>query len=291
MSDRPASRTAVLVCQARAAAHGTVAPERFRDATARSMLREAERVAVDRVRAGGPPPRPWGERVEFEMVRAGADVIVPRTVRIDEAVQSRRTPQLVILGAGLDGRAWRMPELADVDVFEVDHPASQDDKRDRVANLSPVSRTLRFVPVDFATDRLAIALEDAGHDAAAPTGWIWEGVVPYLTRPRVEATMAVIDERSAPGSSLIVNYQSPALSATAGRLVARAMMAAVRRRSPWRAEPWRSLWTPVAMRALLTRHGFAVADDDDLLTLVGQLGTPVRRRRSLRSGRVAIAIR
>lgn len=98
---------------------------------AMALLGESERVAVWRVR-DGVPPHGWAERVEFEMVRASAEVIVPRTVAIDEAVRARLAPQLVIMGAGLDDRAWRMPELDGADVFEIDHPASQRDKRSRV---------------------------------------------------------------------------------------------------------------------------------------------------------------
>jgi O-methyltransferase involved in polyketide biosynthesis len=122
MQAHQASRTAVLVCQGRAAAHQRIAPNRFSDPTAMTMLRDDERVAVEQVRAGT-PPRGWAPRVAFEIVRASAEVIVPRTIAIDEAVRDRPTSQLVILGAGLDGRGWRMTELAGVDVFEVDHPA------------------------------------------------------------------------------------------------------------------------------------------------------------------------
>jgi O-methyltransferase involved in polyketide biosynthesis len=110
-----ASRTAVLVCQGRAAAHGRIAEGRFADPVAMALLRDSERVVVRRVR-DGVPPEGWADRVEFEMVRASAEVIVPRTVAIDDAVRARLAPQLVIMGAGLDDRAWRMPELAGDDV-------------------------------------------------------------------------------------------------------------------------------------------------------------------------------
>jgi methyltransferase (TIGR00027 family) len=255
-----------------------------------ALLRDDERVPVDRVRTGV-PPRGWGERVEFELVRASAEVIVPRTIAIDEAVRTRPAPQLVILGAGLDGRAWRMSELAEVEVYEVDHPASQQDKRDRVGSLPPLARTLRYVPVDFARDRLDVALAAAGHQRSMATTWILEGVVPYLTRKEVTATAEVVGAQSAPGSRVIVNYQSPALSAAVGRLVARAMTTLARRPALWAGEPRRSAWTPTAMRDLLTNHGFTVTRDDGLLTLAGQLPMPVRQRRSLRAGRVAVADR
>jgi methyltransferase (TIGR00027 family) len=285
-----ASRTAVLVCQGRAAAHGRIAQGRFADPVAMALLRDSERVVVRRVREGV-PPRGWAGRVEFEMVRASAEVIVPRTVAIDDAVRARRVPQLVIMGAGLDDRAWRMPELAGVDVFEIDHPASQRDKRSRVGDLRPLAESVRFVPVDFTRDRLDTALAPAGHRSEEVTTWIWEGVVPYLSRAEVAATVQAIGSRSAAGSRLIVNYQSPALSAALGRLVARVMTAAARRRSPWADEPRRSSWTPAAMSQLLAGHGFDLTRDDDLLTLAQGLTTPVRQRRSLQTGRVAIADR
>jgi Leucine carboxyl methyltransferase len=54
-------------------------------------------------------------------------------VAIDDAIRTAASPQVVILGAGLDGRAWRVSELADAIVFEVDHPDSQRMKRERAA--------------------------------------------------------------------------------------------------------------------------------------------------------------
>ncbi len=285
-----ASRTAVLVCQGRAAAHGRIAEGRFADPMAMALLRDDERVAVQRVREGV-PPKGWGERVEFEMVRASAEVIVPRTVAIDDAVRARLLPQLVIIGAGLDDRAWRMPELAGFEVFEVDHPASQRDKRSRVGDLQPLAKSVRFVPVDFTRERLDTALASAGHRHEEATTWIWEGVVPYLNRAEVAATVQAISGRSTAGSRLVVNYQSPALSAAFGRLAARAMTAMARRRSPWADEPRRSSWTPTAMSKLLAGYGFDLNRDDDLLTLAQDLPVPVRQRRSLQTGHVAIADR
>jgi methyltransferase (TIGR00027 family) len=285
-----ASRTAVLVCQGRAVAQGRLAVDRFDDPMAMPLLRDDERSAVEQVRSGV-APRGWGDRMEFEMLRATAEVMVPRTVRIDDAVRERRAPQLVILGAGLDGRAWRMEELAGVDVFEVDHPASQQDKRDRTQRLPPPVESLRFVSVDFTRDRLDVALAAAGHREPVATTWIWEGVVPYLTRVEVEDTMRVVDSRSAPGSRLIVNYQAPALVAGVGRVMARAMARTARRRDPLAQEPRRSSWTPTAMGDLLTGHGFSVGSDRDLLTFAADLGLSVKNRRSVRIGRIAVADR
>jgi methyltransferase (TIGR00027 family) len=283
-----ASRTAVIVCQARAAADGRFATDRFADPVAIALLHSDEQVVVRQVRTGV-PPKTWADRVEFETVRAAADVIVPRTVTIDDAVRARAASQLVILGAGLDDRAWRMPELAGVDVFEVDHPASQADKRDRVGDLRPLARSVRYVPVDFSRDQLAPGLASAGHQTQIATTWIWEGVVTYLRRHEVAATLRAIRERSTDGSRLIVNYQTMTLSTFLGRMIARAMAATARRRSPWTDEPVRSSWTAGTMSNLLATQGFRVSRDENMLAVASDLTMPVRQRQSLRSGRVAIA--
>ncbi|MGV9905864.1 class I SAM-dependent methyltransferase [Streptomyces sp. NPDC003388] len=300
-SGRAASRTAVLVCQGRAAADGRTATDRFADPVAVGLLRAAERAPVEEVRANT-PPEGRRERLVYESVRACAEVVVPRTAAIDAALRARMTGQLVILGAGLDTRAWRLPDLARTDVWEVDHPASQQDKRARLAEaaaalagpaedgrvpdlgLPAVARSVRFTPVDLAVDDLGAALDAAGHEPSAPTTWLWEGVVPYLTRAEVRATVAALAARTAAGSSLVVNYQAPSAKAAAGRLLARVLGASVTA-----GEPWRSLWRPRPMAALLAEHGLRVVSDEDLLTLAHTLGGPVRGRASLRSGRVAVA--
>lgn len=285
---RPASRTAVLVCQARAAADGRIAPGRFADPVAAGLLTAAEQEPVRRVRAGELPDR-WADRVECQTVQAAAEVVVPRTVAIDDAVRAAAAPQVVLLGAGLDGRAWRLAELAAAAVFEVDHPASQQDKRARVGDRPPLAASLAFAPVDLARDELAPALAAAGHRPEERTAWVWEGVLPYLRPVDVATTAAALAGLSAPGSVLVVGYHSPGLSSGAGRLLARGVAAVARRPDPWRDEPFRSSWTPAALRGMLAGDGFTVTADDDLLTLAVLLGTPTRRRTSLRAGRIAVA--
>ncbi|MFI0966564.1 class I SAM-dependent methyltransferase [Streptomyces sp. NPDC021080] len=297
---RAASRTAVLVCQGRAVADGRVAAGRFSDPVAVRLLRAEERVPVDEVRTGV-PPEGWQARSRYESVRACAEVMVPRTVAIDEALRTHVTRQLVILGAGLDTRAWRLPELARTDVWEVDHPASQRDKRARLAEaaqevrglqesgrpaveLPVVARSVRFTPVDFSVDDLGAALDGAGHAPSVPTAWLWEGVVPYLTRDEVRATVAALAARTAPGSVLVVNYQTPSARASVGRLLTRVIGGAITS-----GEPWRSLWKPQQMASLLAEHGLRVVSDHDLQSLTHALGGSAPRRTSLRSGRVALA--
>lgn len=185
------------------------------------------------------------------------------------------------LGAGLDGRAWRMPELRDVSVFEVDHPDSQRDKRARVANLSPMSCDIRFVPVDFEHDALAAALAAAGHDETRPTTWVWEGVIMYLTQADIEATLSVLQRRSASGSRLILAYHVPALRLKViGYLLRRI------------GEPLRSSFRPGQLRSLLRSYGFDVSVDEDLAEAGRALSPKVGRiAERVRHLHVAIATR
>jgi methyltransferase (TIGR00027 family) len=155
-----------------------------------------------------------------------------------------------------------MEALRDVSVFEVDHPRSQELKRERVASLRPVSSDIRFVPVDFERDALSSALASAGHDETRATTWLWEGVVMYLYRRDIEATLATVEQRSAPGSRLLVLYHRPSwLLAPLGLLLRRI------------GEPLRTAFEPEELRALLQTYGFQVTEDEDLGT-VGQRLAP-----------------
>jgi methyltransferase (TIGR00027 family) len=272
------SRTAVMVCMARAVAHGAPGVGKFSDPTALALLPEADRVVAERFHAE-PQPHGFRARARRTMLERRSTMMVVRTVAIDDAVRGALAPQIVILGAGLDGRAWRMPELANSVVFEVDHPDSQRDKRERVGALSQAAREVRFVPVDFTRDRLGPALEAAGHDPARPTTWIWEGVVMYLTPADIETTLDVLRQRSAAQSRLIVAYFCPALMLKlVGFVVARL------------GEPLRSAFKPEAWRALLAQHGFRVLDDRNLPELANGFGASVvRATRPLRHLRISIA--
>ncbi len=276
------------MCQGRAVADGRIAPGRFHDPVSALLLRADERVVVEQVRRNI-RPTDWRQRLAVERVEACAEGMVPRTVSIDDAIRSAGTRQLVLLGAGLDGRPWRMPELRDTVLYAVDHPASQADLLDRCPELEMTVARLEFVAVDLAGDGLGPALVAAGHDSRERTTWVWEGVVPYLTEHEVEATIAAVAARSAPGSTLVVNYQERSRLMTIGRRLSGLVSRVLGVDDPLAAEPWRSLWTPSTMAALLARHRFVVHRDENLLTTASRMGVVTNRRRSLANGRVAVA--
>jgi methyltransferase (TIGR00027 family) len=273
-----ASQTAVLVGMGRAAAHGRTDVARFSDPTAMTLLPEGARERVQRYRTG-PKPRGLREGFEHGALEQRANMMVARTVAIDDALREAAAPQVVILGAGLDGRAWRMPELRDAVVFEVDHPDTQREKREGVAELSQLAREVRFTAVDFERDDLEAALAGAGHDPHRPTTWIWEGVVMYLSLADIERTLGIIARRSAPRSRLIVVYHSPAWTLKLVAWIVRRM-----------GEPLRSALRPGEMKAMLARHGFHVVRDEDLRTTAAALSpTVLRGTRFVRHMRTVVA--
>ena len=247
------SRTAHLVAIGRAMADaGLSHVADFHDPTARVFLDAKGKRSladIDRALAAGK------RGMRIEMARTLADTMALRTVAIDAAVRdaiAAGATQLVILGAGYDGRAWRMPQLVGVTVYEVDHPATQDAKRTHLAELPVTTAIVRFVPVDFERDSLDAALDRAGHDRSSPTCWIWEGVVMYLTRDVMHTTLTSIAKRSATGSTLIVNYHS-----AHRRFFARLMFRLI-------GEPQISAWTPDEMAADLRSAGFVVGEDSGM---------------------------
>ena len=229
-------------------------------------------------------PRPWTRL--FPLV----DFMRVRTLAIDETVAAAAeegTGQLVVLGAGLCARAWRMPELQDSIVYEVDHLDTQRYKRTRLEGLEPKARAVRFVPVNFEKDDLVTSLQKAGHDAKAPTTWIWEGVTPYLTPTAIGTTIASVRSRSAPGSTFIITYGTP----VAGRRSNGPKRVLYRLAYPlFRAigEPISGLLSVEAMHEMLERQGFAIDDDATYGELAKRLR--VRAPTPFVSERIAVAV-
>ena len=117
--------------------------------------------------------------------------------------------QYVILGAGFDTFSLRHRELQ-VQVFEVDHPATQHIKRERVRRVAGhIPPNLALVPVDFEVDRLDEALSRSPLDAGKPAFFSWLGTTYYLTKDAIRETLGCIAAVAAPGSRLVLDYKLP----------------------------------------------------------------------------------
>jgi methyltransferase (TIGR00027 family) len=139
-----------------------------------------------------------------------------RTAFFDDAVLRAVQdgfPQIVILGAGYDGRALRF-RAPGTRFFEVDHPATQRDKRARLAAVDANEQGITFVSADFTEPGLADALHAAGHDATTPSQFLCEGVLRYLPEEWFRALLQAAAERAAPGSRFAVSISTREAEAT-----------------------------------------------------------------------------
>jgi methyltransferase (TIGR00027 family) len=171
--------------------------------------------------------------------------------RLAEAV-SRGVRQYVVLGAGLDTFAYRNP-FASLRVFEVDHPATQEWKREMLAAAGiALPAEVTFVPLDFEHKALAEGLAEAGFDSSAPAFFGWLGVVPYLTLEAFRATLSTIAGLPA-GSAVSFDYAlAPETLSEAGRTA----FAALAKRVADAGEPFQLFFTPQTMEAELRQAGF-----------------------------------
>jgi methyltransferase (TIGR00027 family) len=168
------------------------------------------------------------------------------------------TRQVVVLGAGLDTFALRNP-YADlgVRVFEVDYPATQAWKRDRLraAGLAEPP-SLAFAPVNFERESLAEGLTRAGFMLDQPAFFQWLGVVTYLTKDAVLSTLKFISE--VPQAAVVFEYTEPFENYHAER---RAIVTKWAERSAALGEPYLCFFDPIELLQLLRGLGFNVIED------------------------------
>lgn len=135
---------------------------------------------------------------------------VARTRLIDDALGDALrdgVAQVVILGAGFDCRAYRIPGIDAQRVFEVDHPATLAVKQARLARrLGALPSHVTYVAVDFNRQEPCSALRLAGFDPHVRTFFLWEGVTNYLTAAAVDSTLRAIAGAGPAGSLLLFTY-------------------------------------------------------------------------------------
>ncbi len=248
------SRTAQFVALNRAL--GNLAPRvpGFSDPVAEHFLPDKWRKRVERTRAAIASgartspyafwQRPMGTFNQF------------RTVILDRALASAMpAEQVVILGAGLDSRAWRLDSLRETIVYEVDFPASQAWKRERAAAVASfLAKDVRFVSIDFQRDQLAPLILAAGFDPKLRTFWLWEGVTMYLTPAAVSDNLGAFAALSAPGSRIALTY----LRRKNGRIPRNIVLALL-------GEPVRSAFAPDELTNLAASRGWKRIQDSNIL--------------------------
>jgi methyltransferase (TIGR00027 family) len=162
--------------------------------------------------------------------------------------------QFVILGAGLDTFAFRQPAFARLlQVYEVDHPATQAWKRERlVAAGVAVPDNLCWVPIDFEQQTLATGLRKAGFDASEPAFFSWLGVIQYLTLPAIDATLRVVAALPSP-STIVLSFMLPDIDLQSEEAAAVRQVADDAARA---GEPWLTRISPQDLAFRLSELGF-----------------------------------
>ncbi len=175
---------------------------------------------------------------------------------------SQGVQQYVILGAGFDTFAFRRPDLLDrLQVFEVDHPATQAIKQQRLTMLQrPLPPQLHFIPIDFATQRLSDVLRQSAYDPRRASFFSWLGVTYYLAREVVFDTLREVAAAAPRGSAIVFDY----LEADAFRPERAArrvqLLQAIARQV---GEPMQTGFDPIELAADLDRAGFRLEEDLD----------------------------
>jgi methyltransferase (TIGR00027 family) len=173
------------------------------------------------------------------------------------AAIGRGARQYVVLGAGLDTYAYRNPH-AGLRVFEVDHPATQAWKRERLQEAGiPIPDSLAFVSVDFERQMLAGELAAAGFRLDRPAFFSWLGVVMYLNLEPAMATLRFIGGLP-PASGGVFDY---ALEGSASGPVEAAAHSSLAARVTRAGEPFRLFFEPDRLAAMLREAGFTGLED------------------------------
>lgn len=159
-----------------------------------------------------PRARTW---LKKKRLAGGAyEYIVARTAYFDQLFKQalqENYPQILLLGAGYDTRAYRFKDLIkDTHIIELDAPMTQQQKKSCLlrAGIS-IPDQVSLVPINFNTDSLQVVLTKAGFDETQKTFFVWEGVIYYLAPQAVDTTLEFIRMNSPPGSILVFDYAVP----------------------------------------------------------------------------------
>jgi methyltransferase (TIGR00027 family) len=274
MKPNEPSRTALIPARQRAAHqrldHGAILDDPF----AIKILGEDEEDALRFANAH--PLASVGRLLSAARSRIAEDAL-------SDAV-ARGVRQIVVLGAGLDTFALRNPHAArQIRVFEVDHPATQAWKRQRLAETQiALPPWLAFAPVDFERDDLGEKLVDAGFQPNAPAFFTWLGVVPYLTEGAIGGALDYM--ASIPNAEVVFDYMEPS------EAFSEDMRNFVMERSEQQektAERWASRLEPSGVAALLRGHGFGDIEDIDYRRIASRFGGAVH---GLAPGRAGVHV-
>jgi methyltransferase (TIGR00027 family) len=263
MKPNDPSRTALIIARQRAAHqvldHGSILYDPF----AMKILHEDERDVLQF--ANEHPLASIGRLFTAARSRIAEDAL--------SGAVERGIRQIVILGAGLDTFALRSPhDPRQIRIYEVDHPATQAWKRQRLAEAQlALPPWLILVPVDFERDDLGEKLAGAGFQQDSPAFFTWLGVVPYLTQDAIGCTLDYM--ASIQNSEVVFDYMEPP------QAFSEEMRELITERTEQLEkidERWASRFEPAGMAAILRSHGFCDIEDINFQEITSRFGRAVQ---------------
>ncbi len=180
---------------------------------------------------------------------------------LERSIAEAGVRQFALLGAGNDSFLLRRPDLLKtLQVFELDYPSSQQEKRERLEKLGFEGHSnAHFVPVDFERESAGEALARSGFDPRTPAFFNWLGVVSYLTQEATYGTLRSLREVAASGSRVVFDY--PIASHLLVRDEDRTRSAEVSRSTAAVGEPRNAKHVPEELARDAGRLGYDVVED------------------------------
>jgi methyltransferase (TIGR00027 family) len=273
MHETTASRTALVTSLMRAVHTRFDRPALIEDPWGDRLVPEADRIAIQELVTSALDPavrsKIDGLGSSEAVLHAGLRVnplygmVIVRTRYAEDALEAavaQGARQYVIVGAGMDSFALRRPAFAEaLEVFEIDHLATQDLKRRRLREgaFEPPGR-LHFIAADLGQEQLGAALARSPFRRDEPAFFSWLGVTAYLTRDANLATLRAIAGCAARGSELVFTYidrrelDQDCQSKSIG---------SVRARVASMGEPWLSGFDPSLLAEDLRDVGLTLVED------------------------------
>jgi len=221
---------------------------------------------------------PWGDRLVPESAKralASSDEmldealmrsrsyanVITRTRYAEDALQAavmRGVRQYVLIGAGFDSFSLRLPEFcADLRIFEIDFPATQELKIERIAACGiTLPDTVHFVAADLSQESVAAALARSPFESNRLTFFSWLGVTMYLTREANLATLKSIASCSPSGSEVVFTYLDERLFQAQSE-----SFRELEQRVAAMGEPFLSGFDPAELAAILAACGLELVED------------------------------
>ncbi len=215
-----------------------------------------------------------------------------RTRYIDDALRNalrKGLDQVVILGAGFDARAYRLPGIEQTHVFELDFPKMQRLKQTFVAKrFGQLPAHVTFVPIDFDHQDLDEVMTTAGFRQGLKTFFIWEAVTQYLTADAVDRTFRYIAGAAAAGSKIVFTYIEQGIIDGTARSTPEQML--VSAASQAETPSWIFGFVPSRLAEYLSQRGLELAAEVGAPEFQARYLKPRRRQMNIFMGeRVALA--